>query len=161
MMDWNVLSPHLLETHGLPASTLHLEDRHVFRRDYWPALRALGAHTDLAGFSWWPSSKLPCHHNGCAANLVELIALKHRNQAYRTRPRLQIVERLSTPTPLSRWPLFRSQGIDNLHFVVRRGIIRDGSAATTISMDRQIPSRRPGRMARRRSHDLQHPMFGR
>jgi hypothetical protein len=30
MMDWNVLSPDLLETHGIPASTSHLEDRHVF-----------------------------------------------------------------------------------------------------------------------------------
>jgi hypothetical protein len=43
MMDWNVLFPDLLETYGIPASTSHLEDRHVFRRDYWPALRALGA----------------------------------------------------------------------------------------------------------------------
>ena len=42
MMDWNVLFPDLLETYGIPASTSHLEDRHV-RRDYWPALRALGA----------------------------------------------------------------------------------------------------------------------
>ena len=51
------------------------------------------------------------------------------------------------------------QGIDNLRHVASRGIIRNDFAAT--SMDRQIPSRRPGGMDRRRSRDLQHPMFGR
>jgi len=41
-----------------------------------------------------------------------------------------------------------------------RGIIRNGFG-TTISMDRQIPTGRAGGMARGRSRDLQHPMFGR
>lgn len=43
MMDWSVLFPDLLETHGIPAPTSHLEDRDLPRRDYWAALRPLGA----------------------------------------------------------------------------------------------------------------------
>jgi hypothetical protein len=50
--------------------------------------------------------------------------------------------------------------IDNLRFVVGRGIIRDGFAAT-ISIDRQIPPGQSGRMDRRWSRNLQHPMFWR
>jgi len=42
-MDLNVLFPDLLETHGIRAPTSHLEDRDLFRRDYWAALRPLGA----------------------------------------------------------------------------------------------------------------------
>ena len=46
MMDWNVLFPDLLETYGIPASTSHLEDRHVFRRDTTGLLYALWGHTE-------------------------------------------------------------------------------------------------------------------
>ena len=51
------------------------------------------------------------------------------------------------------------QGIDNLRAIAGCGIISDDLAATTLSMDRQIPSRRPGGMARRRPRNLQHPML--
>jgi hypothetical protein len=50
--------------------------------------------------------------------------------------------------------------IDNLHPAAGCGIIRDGFA-TTRTVDRQFPAWHPGKMARRRSRDLQHPMFGR
>lgn len=53
------------------------------------------------------------------------------------------------------------QRIDNLHQVAGRGIICDGFAATAVSTDKQIPTWRPGRMARRRSRNLQHPVLGR
>jgi hypothetical protein len=46
--------------------------------------------------------------------------------------------------------LFRSQGVDNLHHVVSRGIIRDGFAATR-TIYRQIPTWQPGGMGRGRS----------
>jgi len=66
-----------------------------------------------------------------------------------------------TVSPFRQTPAhFLPQGIDNLRSVVSRGIIREGFAATR-NLDRQIPTRRPGRMAGRRSRDLQHPMFGR
>jgi hypothetical protein len=68
---------------------------------------------------------------------------------------------LSTPTTRCSRAAFRSQGIEKLHSAVSRGIIRDGFAATTVSMDRQIPTWRPGGMARRRPRNLQHPMFRR
>ena len=51
-------------------------------------------------------------------------------------------------------------GIESLHSTVSRGIIRDGSAATC-TIERQIPTRRSGRMALGRPRNLQHPMFGR
>ena len=59
------------------------------------------------------------------------------------------------------WDPGAPQGIDNLRTAIDRGIIRDGFAATTVSMDRQIPTWRPGGMDRRRPCDLQHPMFRR
>jgi hypothetical protein len=58
-------------------------------------------------------------------------------------------------------PCSGPQGIDNLHHVAARGIIADGSAATTVSTDRKIPTWQPGRMDGRRPCNLQHPMLGR
>jgi hypothetical protein len=52
------------------------------------------------------------------------------------------------------------QEIDNLRNVAGRGIIRDGLAATR-TIDRQLPAWHSGEMDRRRSRDLQHPMFRR
>ena len=67
----------------------------------------------------------------------------------------------STPTLFSRRPPFRSpKGLIICITSPGRGIIRNGFG-TTISMDRQIPTGRAGGMARGRSRDLQHPMFGR
>jgi hypothetical protein len=43
MMDCNVLVSDLLENHGIPASTSHLEDRNVFHRDYCPLVRGVGS----------------------------------------------------------------------------------------------------------------------